>query len=391
MADQDSGTVSPVLKRILFVDDEPNLLAGLRNVLRTLRNQWDMVFALGPEEAMAEITEHPFDVVITDMRMPHMDGAALLSEVKRLQPKAVRMILTGQTEQETVMKSVFIAHMFLSKPCNTEALKRVVARACNLNSILNNEELRVAAGRVDMLPPAPKTYIALNESLMKATCSVSDVAKIIERDVGLCAKILQLVNSAFFGLPRRILSLEEAVTYLGTLTIKNLAMALEAFASASQSCGLSAAQLGLLQEHSLLAGQIARRLDEKDKVKSEEAFLAGVLHEVGWLVHADVPEHSIGGQSPDRAVLGAYLLGLWGLPHPITEAVAYHRDPQLIPHDCFDVVDRVYIAHHLARDLDSDSPKEAVDMGYLQRLGVGNSDIERMRVLAAQIAGRKAQ
>ena len=255
MSETSSKLEPTALKHILFVDDEPNVLSGLRNVLRSQRRQWEMVFALGPEEALAKLAEQPFDVVVSDMRMPQMDGATLLSEVKRLQPKAVRIILTGQTEQETVLKSVFIAHMFLSKPCDPGLLKRVVDRACRLNSILNSEELRAAAGRVDMLPTAPKTYAALNEALIRPNCTVDDVARIIERDVGVCAKILQLVNSAFFGLPRKITSLNEAVTYMGTLTIKNLAMALEAFSSASRSCGLSKDGLNALQDHSLLAGQ----------------------------------------------------------------------------------------------------------------------------------------
>jgi HD-like signal output (HDOD) protein/ActR/RegA family two-component response regulator len=375
-------------KRILFVDDEPNVLAGLRNALRPQRHQWDMTFALGPEEALAKIGESSFDVVVSDMRMPHMDGATLLREIKQRQPQAVRMILTGQTEQESVMKSVFIAHMFLSKPCEPDFLKRVIDRACSLNVLLNSEELRVAAGRVDLLPAAPKTYVELNEALTRPNCSVKDVATIIERDVGLCAKILQLVNSAFFGLPRRIVSLHEAVTYLGTLTIKNLAMALQAFSAAKDKCDLSAAELTTLQDHSLLAGQIARQIDTRDKGKAEEAFLAGVLHEVGWLVKVEGNE-IVDKNTVDRALLGAYLLGLWGLPHPITETVAFHREPQLITHSTFEIVDAIYIAHHLAAE-QMGTARAELDMDHLGRLGVAKNDIDRMRGIAAQLAGSPA-
>ena len=347
-----------------------------------------MVFALGPEEALAKIAESSFDVVISDMRMPHMDGATLLREIKQRQPQAVRMILTGQTEQESVMKSVFIAHMFLSKPCEPDFLKRVVERACNLNALLNSEELRAAAGRVDLLPAAPTTYVELNEALTKPNCSVKDVATILESDVGLCAKILQLVNSAFFGLPRKIVSLHEAVTYLGTLTIKNLAMALQAFSSAKDKCDLSDGELTALQDHSLLTGQIAREVDTRDKGKAEEAFLAGLLHEVGWLVKVEGNQIA-GKDTVDRGLLGAYLLGLWGLPHAISEAVAYHRDPHLIAHSTFEIVDAIYIAHHLAAELIGTTRAE-LDMDYLGRVGVTPSDIERMRGIAARLAGRPA-
>jgi HD-like signal output (HDOD) protein len=375
-------------KRILFVDDEPNVLGGLRNALRPQRHQWDMVFALGPEEALAKIGESSFDVVVSDMRMPHMDGATLLREIKQLQPQAVRMILTGQTEQESVMKSVFIAHVFLSKPCEPDLLKRVVDRACSLNALLNSEELCMAAGRVDMLPSAPKTYIELNEALLRTDCNVKDVAKVVERDVGLCAKLLQLVNSAFFGLPRKIVSIDEAVTYLGTLTIKNLAMALEAFSTAKGPCDLSVAELTALQDHSLLTGQIARSIDIRDKGKAEEAFLAGVLHEVGWLVKVEGNE-VVDKDTVDRALLGAYLLGLWGLPHPITEAVAYHRDPQTVAHSTFEIVDAIYIAHHLATE-QMGTARAELDLDCLGRVGVTKNDIVRMRGIAERLAGKPA-
>ena len=375
------------LKRILFVDDDPNVLTGLRNVLRSRRREWDMVFAIGPEEALAKLAETSFDVVISDMRMPRMDGAALLTKVKALQPRAVRMILSGQTELESVLKSVFIAHMFLSKPCDPDLLQRVVDRACRLQAILDSDELRATAGKVEMLPSAPKTYVALNEALMAPNCSVVAVVRIIERDVGLCAKLLQLVNSAFFGLPRKISSLAETVTYLGVSTIKNLALALETFSTAAGSSGLSEAALLALQNHSLLTGQLARQIEAKDAKKAEEAFLAGVLHEVGWLVKIkDKP-----GQSPgalvDRTLLGAYLLGLWGLPHPIVEAVAYHKDPHLLVHSAFELVDVIYIADHLASELGARGPTEQkLDLAYLAGIGIGEAKLSEMRALAEKVA-----
>jgi len=372
------------LKRILFVDDDPNVLTGLRNVLRTKRREWDMVFAIGPDEALAKVAEGPFDVVVSDMRMPRMDGATLLAKIKQLQPQAVRMILSGQTELESVMKSVFIAHMFLSKPCDPALLQQVVDRACRLQAILNSDELRASAGKVEMLPAAPKTYVALNEALMAANCSVAVVARIIEHDVGLCAKLLQLVNSAFFGLPRRISSLGETVTYLGIVTIKNLALALETFSTAAGGSGLSEAALLALQNHSLLTGQIARQIEAKDPKKAEEAFLAGVLHEVGWLVKVKDPPPV---KPVDRTLLGAYLLGLWGLPHPIMEAVAYHKEPRLLAHSTAELVDIIYVADHLAYEMGgSQTAEQKLDLAYLAGIGIDEAQLSGMRAVATAVA-----
>lgn len=385
MTQATAKTPVATVRRVLFVDDDANVLAGLRNVLRGQRREWDMVFALGPEEALARLAETAFDVVVSDMRMPQMDGAILLAKVKQLQPKAVRMILTGQTEQESVMRSVFVAHMFLSKPCDPVLLKRVVGRACHLNSILNSEELRAAVGKVEMLPAAPKTYVALNEALGRPNCGAGDVARIVEGDIGLCAKILQLVNSAFFGLPRKISSVADAVTYIGTVAIRNLALALEAFASAPRTCGLSQPELLALQNHSILAGQIARRIVNQGREQSEEAFLAGILHEVGWLVPVDDRSRAADARVADRCLLGAYLLGLWGLPHTITEAVAYHQDPQLLAHGEYELVDAIYLAHHLANELsgmlgESESPR--LDLAYLQKVGIGSGRLQELRDVA---------
>jgi HD-like signal output (HDOD) protein len=381
------GQETNALKRILFVDDDSNVLTGLRNVLRPKRREWDMVFALGPEEALAKVAESPFDVVVSDMRMPGMDGATLLARIKQLQPRAVRMILSGQTELESVMKSVFIAHMFLSKPCDPVFLQSVIDRACRLNAILNSEELRATVGKVALLPSAPQTYIALNEVLMVPTCTVAEVARIIERDVGLCAKLLQLVNSAFFGLPRKISTLGEAVTYLGTSTIKNLALAIEAFSAGAEASGLSNAALLALQAHSLLTGEIARQIDRGDKKKAEEAFLAGMLHEVGRLVKVSDPSGGDSTLPADRALLGAYLLGLWGLPHPIIEAVAYHREPHLLTHSTFELVDVIYIANYLANEIQGhDSSPSGLDLGYLASIGIDSAQIAEMRALAKQAA-----
>ena len=380
-----------VLRRILFVDDDANVLVGLRNVLRTRRREWDMVFAIGPNEALAKLVEGRFDVVVSDMRMPGMDGATLLGKVKQLQPWAVRIILSGQTELESAMKSVFIAHMFLSKPCDPVALQNVIDRACRLQAILSSEELRATAGKVVMLPAAPKTYVALNEALMQESCSIPTIVRIIERDVGLCAKLLQLVNSAFFGLQRRISSLAETVTYLGISTIKSLALALETFSSAAQSSGLSEATLLALQSHSLMTGQIARKLAAKDAKLAEEAFLAGVLHDVGWLLKVkDIPSRQDGTPAA-RALLGAYLLGLWGLPHSIIEAVAYHNEPNLLIHSKLEIVDVIHIAHHLAGEIGSTTATdqkmdEKMDVAYLAGIGVDEAQLSEMRILAENVA-----
>jgi len=310
-----------VRRNILFVDDEREILQGLRVALRSQRNCWEMVFALGGQEAQAEMAKRSFDVILTDMRMPGMDGAALLAWAKEHQPRAARIVLSGQTDRESAMRTAFSAHQFLAKPCEVASLRAVIERTCRLTALVQDESLRTLAGDLATLPPAPEIFLALTRLLADPRSAVADAAKLGERDLALSSKILQVVNSAFFGLPRRVTSVREAATLMGTLTLKNLALALEA-TKPSKGRHLPEADLKALRCHSLHTAIVARHIARAVRSNSEDAFVAGMLHDVGVLVAAGEPS-----RLSSHAHLGAYLIGLWGLPHPVVEAVADHHGP----------------------------------------------------------------
>jgi DNA-binding NtrC family response regulator len=107
-----------MLKRLLFVDDDAMVLAGLRRALHDMRQEWDMHFAPGAYAALQALEKERFDAVITDMRMPSMDGALLLDCIKDRYPQVVRIILSGQSEKEAVLRSIAPAHQYLAKPCD---------------------------------------------------------------------------------------------------------------------------------------------------------------------------------------------------------------------------------------------------------------------------------
>ena len=374
----------PVVKRVLFVDDEQNVLDGLRNLLRNKRRDWDMSFACGGEAAFGLLKEMLFDVVVTDMRMPKIDGVAVLSRVMELQPRAVRIVLSGQTDPESVMKTVFLAHRYLAKPCEAEDFRTVVERAFQLRSLLESPELRAAVGEVPTLPPAPGTFIALTQAMSRPETSVKDIVRIVERDVGLCAKILQLVNSAFFGLPRKVASLFEAVSYLGTSTIKNVALAVEAFRVEPCPGAISPQDL---QTHSLLTGQLARHFMGSDKLRGEDAFLAGVLHDLGRLIRLPDP----GQTAIQHPILGAYLLSLWGIPQTIIEAVAHHEAPSQLEHGGFEVVDAVHVADVLAAEQSGHCDPSPLDLPYLADRGISEARLDEWRGMARKLASGRAE
>jgi HD-like signal output (HDOD) protein/CheY-like chemotaxis protein len=378
-----AGTTAALpTKSILFVDDDLDVLGGLRNLLRARRREWEMVFVNSGDEAVALLNTRSFDVVVSDMRMPKMDGATLLQIVKERAPSAIRIILTGQTELDAAMKTVSVAHQFLAKPCQADQLQQVVRRACDLSNLLNSDQLRSLVGGIDRLPSPPQTYVELGALLATPNASLEDVARVIEKDVAMCAKILQLVNSAFFGVPRRIINVLEAATYLGTLMIRNLALSMGAFASfESHDRGIAAASESL-RCHSILTAQVARAMF-KDKRKAEDAFMAGMLHGIGHLIALTYLDADA-APAVRPAVLGAYLLGLWGIPYPVVEAVAYHDQPDQFDHAEFDLPDAVYLAHSLvgetapAPDIDPIEPHR-IDIEHLQRVGISPVQVAAWR------------
>lgn len=379
------------MRRILFVDDEQAVLDGLRDQLRKQRKQWEMVFALGGPAAMAELEKSAFDVVVSDMRMPVVDGATLLHFVKERYPGAARIILSGQADRQSVERALPAAHQFLSKPCEADTLRIVVARACQLQKTLSDTGIRSIIGKLDKLPSTPQTYWELTNAAARPESGVADFAEIVERDPAMSVKVLQLVNSAYFGLPQRVTSAQQAVSRLGVELLKALALSVHAFGTMPVAA-LKGFSLEQLQQHSLLTARLGRQLIENDAKRAGEVFSAAVVHDIGKLILAvgmperftevlkayastNRPLHAIESEllQVTHAEVGGYLLGFWGLPLSIVEAVAYHHTPSQITEGDLGTLGAVHIADAL---IDAElnqriNPKreDKLDLAFVERAG----------------------
>ena len=275
-------------KRILFVDDEPMVLTGLKRSLRPMHAEWEMVFAEGGAEALQALDRQAFDIIVTDMRMPGMDGAQLLEEVQKRSPQTLRMVLSGQSDRETILRSVNPAHQFVAKPCEAEELKSRLTRAFALKDLLQNPALREIVTKLDYLPSLPASFLQLNEELRRPEPSLQKIDELIAADMAMTAKILKLVNSAFFCLPCTISSASHAVQLLGLDTLRTLVLTAHVFEQ-FQSRLLSADDMRQISDHSLAVSNSARkiaRLEKAEKHIQEESFTAGLLHDVGKLILA---------------------------------------------------------------------------------------------------------
>jgi HD-like signal output (HDOD) protein len=379
------------VKRILFVDDEPLVLDGLRDLLRRHRKEWDMSFVNSIEAAVNKLRTAPFDVIVTDIRMPGMDGAALLAQVMNEFPQVVRIVLSGQSGLETAFRTVSVAHQFLSKPCDAVTLENTINRACNLRALIHNEKLLEVVGHIDSLPSQPHTYVKLVERLRDEHVSAAGIAEILEQDMAMSVKLLQLVNSAFFGMPRRIHRIEDAVTFLGQAMIRDLVLSVSVFSMERSPRGIDSAEM---QRHAMLVGNLAMRIAD-GAPGLEDAFLAGMTHDMGILLMASKLPGMFGRSTQSvrenprplhvaeaellgvtHAELGAYLLGLWGFADPVVEAVAFHHRPTEVLQRSFDMVSAVHIADVLAQEVGdghgdvSEAPVAEIDPDYVESLGV---------------------
>ncbi len=396
------------MKRILFVDDAPNILSGLERMLFDVE-EWDMTFVDSGQAALDTMASAPFDVIVSDMRMPGMDGAILLARVQEQYPSTVRIVLSGHTELEATLRAVPVAHQFLSKPCESAVLREVVTRACGLQAFLDDRALQEALGSIKSLPALPQVYNELVVALADPEVSIDELSAIVIQDSGITARILQLVNSSFFGVARSISDIRQATTHLGVDMLRDLIPSVEIFRDFESGGRPAGFSLEKEQAHATLSARIARRL-LSDKTMGEDAFMAAMLHDLGKLVLATmlpeayervvtaadggkplhVVEEEINGVS--HAEIGAYLLGIWGLPYPIVEAVANHHHPSRVPRESFDVLGAVHVANSLAHELAASvggstqtSPAQ-LDLDYLESMAMVN-ELPGWREMAAEEFG----
>jgi putative nucleotidyltransferase with HDIG domain len=384
--------------RVLLVDDEPAVLAAMSRMIRGNEPTWEVLTALDGESALLLLGAKAVDVLVSDMRMPKLSGDALVAEVRERYPSAVRILLTGQADRNASLRSIGAAHRFLCKPCEPVKLVNAIRESYELRQLLDHPGLAKVASGARSLPSAPSLYIRLTEELEDPNCSAERIGEIVSQDVAMAAKVLQLVNSSFFGLARPVVSPAQACMVLGTDTLSSIVAMADSFSRFGSAIvgGISVEEV---QMHSLSVGLLSRRvasLRPETEESVETAFLAGLLHDSGKLLLASAHQEygkivraSIASNVPvdtleremwnsGHGEVGAYLLGLWGLNDVVVEAVAFHHHPDAAPTQGFNVACCVHIADALARASSSGGLSSATEE-LLSRFDL----LEEVRPLAA--------
>lgn len=400
---QSQTTITKSPLEVLFVDDESLILNGIRRQFRTHKNDWNMRFANSGDEAIQMLEEVPADVIVSDMRMPCMSGAELLNQVRKRWPETVRFILSGQTDQSELLQNIGCIHQFLQKPCDPNQLVHAINRASSLKeSVESNSLLSVASG-IKSLPIISQVYLDLVKEINNENSNAETVASIVEKDVGLSVKILQMVNSAFFGMPRQTVCVRDAIVLIGMDNLLNLIMSAQIFDTLSQDMldqGIIADLWAKSSDIGASAKESAKRADQS-KATYETACLAGVLSHIGRAILAhSVPYEFIElvetaheqGRSireleievfgiPQESV-GAYALGIWGFSDEIVEAVAMQESPdQSMAKETTHPLAWLHNARAefpQSKYIDSISPQES----WLAEFGIHGTNIQNDRSVA---------
>ena len=352
-------------KRILFVDDDASVLASLESLLRKDRARWDMVFALGGQRGLEEVRKAPFAVVVADLGMPGIDGATMLNVIRKECPATVRIMLSGHADQASIMRLLPAAHQLLTKPCNAATLRGVIERSFGTINVDRDTKILRVIGGVDKLPTPPDVFFELSRLIQSSSASVSDVARVVTRDLALSAKLLQIVNSPHFGASQVSMSVHQAVGLLGTEQLRCIALTAWLFAT-PKSATAPMAFLEDIQKSSMRAAMLARTFAAPEH--RDDAFTSTLLHHVGHVVLAlcrgtELPVFSKRVELGERALdveldlfgvthadVGARLLAIWGLPMPIVDVAQFHHDPGSAPESSRRLASIVHVADAIVRE-----------------------------------------
>lgn len=385
-------------KVIIFVDDDPLVLQGLRRLLHEFRHEWQMEFVGNADAALALVDRGGVDAVITDIRLAGKSGLDLLLQVKAKSPNTLRFTFSGQTDKDSILRSAEHVHQFITKPVDARQVKIAIDRSITIRDSLSSLPLRQLVAHFDSMPSIPTVYHELMNELRSPNASMRQVAEIVSRDVGLTTKLLRTVNSVAFGLPRQVATVAQAVNILGLEMIKGLVLPVQLF-SQSDLGRMPYLSIERLWEHSVRVGALSKQIMADlggTQLQVDHAFTAGLLSDAGILLLASkmpelytkvathmneykmplfVAEESLLGTT--HAEIGAYLMALWSLPTPIVEALTYHHKPSGVGALVVSPLTALHIASALCQaHFEHDETQPCLDQTYIGELGIAMKTAE---------------
>jgi HD-like signal output (HDOD) protein len=377
-------------KRILVADAD---LKAWEEFRVALGDSWTVVGAATASAATAEAQKQPFDVVVANYALPDLDGAELLNRLRVANPKTLRFIAAAEALKDQVVCHVLGGHQFLAVPYDRETLKVSVERSLSVDYGMSSS-MRELVSRIRTFPTIPSLYLEIVNVLKDPNASTEEVGGIIAKDMAMTTKLVQVLNSAYFGLPRAITDPTEAVGILGFETVKSLTMTVKLL---SQYDKVKPVYFSIdsIWRHSTNVARTARvmaLLETGDNECSATAYTAGLMHDLGKVIlAANFDEQYLGAHAVARkqqiplwevekdifgathGEIGAYLLGLWGMSAEVVRVAALHHHPLRGGDAGFTPLTAVHVANALEYEGSAETdelPVPVLDAAYLRNLGL---------------------
>ncbi len=363
--------------KILFVDDSSAVLDMLKKMVTGMNNDWKVQYAMGGTDAVALLDLERFDVVVTDLQMPDINGVKLLKYIQKRFPEIIRIVFSASLTKELVMEVASFTHRFILKPCGIEKLSQTIENTLFIHNDLDNKKIQKVLIKTSSIPSLPKVYNELMDRIDDEMFSLRDAATLISSDIGMSANILKQINLLGYG--DEITSVNQAVILLGLNSIKAIALSAHIF-SKMEPVDIPHFSFEELVRHSMLTAHFAKEitlLETNDEKMAETAFVAGVLHDLGTIIlvlnfpgkYAEVLERVHTSNRPitevERNLIGVthgeiagYLLALWGFRESVTSAVAFHEEPHIRNMEMFSPLSALYVSSYLACQYEGVHPCE---------------------------------
>ncbi len=378
--------------RILLIDKEATTFDDFKEKLSSVGDQWDLETCTDPKKVLKLIKAKQPEIVVCSHRPSVIDGAKLLKSIATKLPHIERFILAEETEKDALDAEIGSSFHFLPSPCPANTLQLELQRVVNLNNWLGKDKIKEIVGSVRDFPSLPPVYMKVVNAVNSPNASVESIAEIIMADIAVTAKILQTVNSSFFGLEEKVSDIAQAVSILGIESVKNIVLAVQAFEKIEDPD--QQALVDQLWRHSMSVAIAAKRITKHEtnsEKKAEEAYTAGLFHDIGKLVLLKSSPEDCGKARElaaeekisqweaeekifgcNHAEVGAYLLGRWGLPVNIIESAALHHKPSESFNSEFTILTAIHVGNAIVRGRgksENPHPDAAPDEEYLAEIG----------------------
>lgn len=393
---------------IAFVDDEEPILRALRRLF--YGSEYDCLFFSSPDALLNHLESSSIDILITDIRMPEMDGLELMRRVKKIKPNVICVALSGYTDNRQILAALDsgLARLYVYKPWDNDELKRIVDGLRNIIRNLNQSSLMETINGLGSLPTFPSIYQNVVK-LIESESSASEIAAVIETDPAIASKLLRIANTAYYG--SHTGSVHQAIMMLGMTNVRQIILTNALFESAE-----SVPYGRELWQHAALTNKGVAYLYHLmfQKQLPSHVGVVGLMHTIGLLLIAttqtsqykalieacengrtlnnpffvETLEKKIFGSY--HTEVGSYLLNWWALPVDIIEATYHYRNPNLSEICNLPIVGIVHLVSHVViKKMNLNYFQHPLNQEFLTKVGITESHQDSLEQYIDQLLNKR--